>query len=110
MIYYRKVSFSISKGKLSDIKLDPSKKDDPLSLLNKSNTDFLKDINFLQKPETPKVEQPNPQEDKFKSFDFLSKQQARYLIEILKQPVYFDHLPKDAQELVKVINFNSASK
>jgi hypothetical protein len=41
--------------------------------------------------------------DKFKGFDFISKQQARYLIETLKQPVFYNMLPVEAKEIVKVI-------
>lgn len=41
--------------------------------------------------------------DKFKDFDFISKQQARYLIEILKQPVFMNMLPSEAQSIIKVI-------
>jgi len=43
--------------------------------------------------------------DKFKDFDFISKQQARYLIEILKQPVFMNMLPPEAQSIIKVILF-----
>ena len=45
-------------------------------------------------------------EDKFNSYDFISKQQARYLIEILKQPVFFNMLPQEAQQIVKVTKDN----
>lgn len=44
-----------------------------------------------------------PEEDEFKNFDFLTKQQARLLLEILKQPVFFGMLPDEAQRTVKVM-------
>jgi hypothetical protein len=54
--------------------------------------------------EKTKESAPGSEKDeKFKSFDFISKQQARYLIEILKQPVYLSMLPAEAQTIVKVI-------
>lgn len=40
--------------------------------------------------------------DKFKDFDFITKQQARLLLEILKQPTFFNMLPKEAKNIVKV--------
>lgn len=45
-------------------------------------------------------------EDKFQTYDFITKQQARYLIEILKQPVFFNMLPSEAQQIVKVTKDN----
>ncbi len=76
-------------------------KDDPLLGLGKER-DFLKDINLLQKDDHVKKEDKKSEEDKFKLFDFITKQQSRYLIEILKQPVFFDHLPKEGQDIFKV--------
>lgn len=45
-------------------------------------------------------------EDKFKDFDFLTKNQARFLIECMKQPVFYNMLPKDAKKIVDSINDN----
>jgi len=39
---------------------------------------------------------------KFKDFDFISKQKARYLLEILKQPVFMNMLPREAQNIIKL--------
>jgi hypothetical protein len=44
----------------------------------------------------------NKLDDKFKNFDFISKQQAILIIDILKQPVFFNMLPSEAQQIVKV--------
>lgn len=54
---------------------------------------------------TPKKKE-DPLEEKFQSYDFLTKQQARFLIEILKQPVFFNMLPPQAQQIVKVTKDN----
>ena len=43
----------------------------------------------------------DPKEEYFKNYEFISKQQARYLLEILKQPVYFNSLPVEGQNIVK---------
>lgn len=45
-------------------------------------------------------------DDKFQTYDFITKQQARYLVEILKQPVFFNMLPSEAQQIVKVTKDN----
>lgn len=44
----------------------------------------------------------NPIDEPFKNLEFLTKQQARLLLEILKQPVFFGMLPQEAQRIVKV--------
>lgn len=43
-------------------------------------------------------------EDMFKSFDFLSKKQASYLIETLKQPVFYNRLPDPARRIIDVFS------
>jgi hypothetical protein len=50
----------------------------------------------------PIREMENIPKDKFNDFDFITKQQARLLLEILKQPTFFNMLPKEAQNIVKV--------
>jgi hypothetical protein len=85
-----------------------SKKDDSLGsldMLTKSlGSDPLKELDLLggSGKIDEKQEKKNEAEDKFKAFDFISKQQARYLIEVLKQPVFFNMLPAEAQTIVKV--------
>lgn len=103
-------SSSLSKGKL-DAK---SSKDDPLDkmeMLSKSlgASDPMKDLDLLggsgfdSKPSNDKKkEKKNEEEEKFKKFDFMTKQQARYLIEVLKQPVFYNMLPMEAQQIVNV--------
>jgi hypothetical protein len=71
---------------------------DPLDLLggpSKKTTD-------IAAADTKKDKKEEKVDDKFKNFDFISKQQARLLIEILKQPVFFNMLPPEAQQIVKV--------
>lgn len=62
----------------------------------------FKGLNLLETTSSEKKEEKK-EDDKFKSFDFISKQQARFLIEILKQPVFMNMLPAEAQGIVKVI-------
>jgi hypothetical protein len=66
----------------------------------------LKDLNIdslLATPTvTPEKKEEKPVDDKFKDFEFISKQQARFLIEILKQPVFFNMLPQEAKTVVNV--------
>jgi hypothetical protein len=38
----------------------------------------------------------------FKDFDFITKEQARYLMEVLKQPVFYNMLPMQGKEIVDV--------
>jgi hypothetical protein len=97
---------SSSKGK-SKLLAQSQKVDlDSIDLLGKSLTsDPLKDLDLLagaKKEDDKKNDKKNEVEDKFKSFDFISKQQARFLIEILKQPVFFNMLSAEAQQIVKV--------
>jgi len=53
-------------------------------------------------PAAHKSSEDDMPKDKFKDFDFISKQQARLLLEVLKQPTFFHMLPKEAQQIVKV--------
>ena len=95
--------------------------DDDLLLKTATKSDLLKDLDNLpldssisplntkhksshssssdKSDEKPEKEDPN---DKFRDFDFLTKQQARYLVEILKQPVFMNMLPTEAQNIIKV--------
>lgn len=98
-----------SKSNAKTSKADPL---ESMNLLDKSlSSDPLKELDLLggagasapkteDKPKDKKAEA----EEKFKNFDFISKQQARYLIEVLKQPVFFNMLPAEAQQIVKVTN------
>lgn len=60
--------------------------------------DLMDDIGEDGEPRAPK-------EDKFKSFDFISKQQARYILEILKQPSIYTMLPLQAKQIIDVLYF-----
>jgi hypothetical protein len=77
-----------------------------LDLLSKSLNDPLKDLELIStsedKKKENKKEKKDDKEEKFKNFDFINKSQARYLIEVLKQPVFLNMLPPDAQQIVKV--------
>lgn len=76
--------------------------------IDTSLLDSLKDLDsppIRTLPPKPKKEEP-PVEDKFQTYDFISKQQARYLIEILKQPVFYNMLPSEAKDIVKVTRDN----
>ncbi len=96
---------SLSKKKSFKSDLDLLEKTDLLG------ADSLKDLSLLETGSTKKEEKKEEEKiDKFKSFDFISKQQARLLIEILKQPVFFNMLPSEAQGIVKVITVNLGSK
>jgi hypothetical protein len=79
-----------------------------LDLLSKSLNDPLKDLELItpqdEKKKEEKKEKKDDKEEKFKNFDFINKSQARYLIEVLKQPVFLNMLPPDAQQIVKVRN------
>ena len=96
---FKKKSFG--GGKKSDLL-----KDDPLSsldLLGKGGVDPLKELSMIEtNSKETKKEEVKKEDDKFKAFDFISKQQARLLIEILKQPVFYNMLPQEAQQVVKV--------
>jgi len=108
-----KTSVADTKPKWSKGKLDSKlAKDDPLAsidYLSKTlgNSDPLKEFDFLggansSKSFDKKKEKKKEEEEKFKKFDFMSKQQARYLIEVLKQPAFFSMLPSEAQQIVNV--------
>ena len=105
-----------SKAKESETKIPTKKKSlkSDLELLEKTDllsADSLKDMSLLETGSTKKEEKKEDEKiDKFKSFDFISKQQARLLIEILKQPVFFNMLPSEAQGIVKVMIFKLGSK
>jgi hypothetical protein len=72
------------------------------------SVDPLKELDLLGSSSSPKKEEKKKDpkvseaEDKFKNFDFLTKSQARLLIEVLKQPVFMNMLPSEAQQIVKV--------
>jgi hypothetical protein len=102
-------SSSLSKGRF-DAK---SSKEDPLSkieLLSKSlgTSDPLKDLDILgggfdsSRTSEKKKEKKNEEEEKFKNIEFITKPQARFLIEVLKQPAFFSMLPSEAQQIVNV--------
>ncbi len=94
----------------------PAKKssslDNPEDLLAKLGGDTFKDLGLdgVKLPDTAAASQPQkkeevkaaPVDDKFKNIEFLTKQQARLLLEILKQPSFFNMLPQEAQQIVKV--------
>jgi hypothetical protein len=92
------------------------KKDSKGALGDSLKTDPLKDISLdlstssSSSAATQAAGPIKPEDDKFKAFDFISKQQARYLIELLKQPVFFNMLPQEAQTLVKAVNDNFSFK
>lgn len=85
----------------SKAKINSKTSDDPSSL-NLDSVD-LKDIDTTPSSSKKKEDKID---DKFQTYDFLTKQQARYLIEILKQPVFFNMLPSEAQQIVKVTKDN----
>lgn len=88
----------VSKNDLmKDLSLDNMPLDTSVSPLNKSHKPHPTSSEKTE--EKPEKEDIN---DKFKDFDFLTKQQARYLIEILKQPVFMNMLPAEAQNIIKV--------
>jgi hypothetical protein len=105
----------LERQKKGDSKTSKIHKDDldSIDLLGKSlSSDPLKDLELMgntgtikKEDEKKKDKKPNEQEEKFKNFDFINKSQARYLIEVLKQPVFFNMLPPEAQQIVKVIFF-----
>lgn len=87
---------------MKDLSLDSLPLDSSISPLNTNHKkSFESSLGSTEKSEE-KIEKLDVN-DKFKDFDFLSKQQARYLIEILKQPVFLNMLPSEAQNMVKVI-------
>lgn len=83
---------------------------DSIDLLGKSlSSDPLKDLELMgntgtikKEDEKKKDKKLSEEEEKFKNFDFINKSQARYLIEVLKQPVFFNMLPPEAKQIVKV--------
>lgn len=66
------------------------------------NLDLFKALDSEPEGNTTAEKEKKEVEDRFKSFDFITKQQARYLLEILKQPVFFNMLPNEAKTIVKV--------
>jgi stalled ribosome alternative rescue factor ArfA len=82
---------------------------DNTDLFGKSlSSDPMKELEMMggstpKSEEKPSKDKKPEVNEKFKAFDFISKQQARYLLEILKQPVFFNMLPSEAQTIVKVI-------
>jgi hypothetical protein len=85
---------------MKDLSLDSLPLDSALSPLNASHKSMSHSSPIDKSDE--KEEKKEVVEDKFKDFDFLTKQQARYLIEILKQPVFMNMLPSQAQNIIKV--------
>lgn len=75
---------------------------DPLADLGMTSADL---VALEPKKPQPVKKEVKKEDDKFKDFDFLSKQQARLLIEVLKQPVFFNMLPPEAQQVVTVYLF-----
>jgi hypothetical protein len=112
--HYMSSSYKSHLDRQKKGKLDTSKihKDDldGIDLLGKSlSSDPLKDLELMGNTGTIKKEndknkdkKQSEQEEKFKNYDFINKSQARYLIEVLKQPVFFNMLPPEAQQIVKV--------
>jgi hypothetical protein len=97
-----KASPELTKGKKSS----KSKSHDDLGVGDIGGLDSLdlKDLESTTSSSSKKKE--DKVEDKFQTYDFITKQQARYLIEILKQPVFFNMLPSEAQQIVKVTKDN----
>jgi len=88
--------------------------DNPEDLLAKLGGADFKDLGMDLKlptgdsPSAPQKKEESkvaPVDDKFKNIEFITKQQARLLLEILKQPSFFNMLPQEAQQIVKV-NFD----
>ena len=97
-------SMKVSKNDLmKDLSLDNLPLDSSVSPLNARHRAH---VHTTADKTDDKVEKEKPIiQDKFKDFDFISKQQARYLIEILKQPVFMNMLPPEAQSIIKVTIF-----
>lgn len=68
---------------------------------NKPSSNLRKSKSLLDEFDQEEKEKIK-KEDKFKDFDFISKQQARFLIEILKQPVFYNMLPSQGKQIVDV--------
>lgn len=97
----------------------PNKKsaslENPEDLLSKLGGDAFKELGMEGKmpdmsgaaaqPQKKEEVKANPVDDKFKNIEFITKQQARLLLEILKQPSFFNMLPQEAQQIVKVLIF-----
>jgi len=120
-------SKDISKDLLKDLDMPPptlktglekpkksSTLDSSDDLLAKLGGDTFKDLG-MDPIKIPTADAPPPQQakkeeakpvppvdDKFKNIEFITKQQARLLLEILKQPSFFNILPQEAQQIVKV--------
>ena len=94
----------VSKNDLmKDLSLDNLPLDSSVSPLNTNHKKSFDSPSASIDKSEEKIEKLDTN-DKFKDFDFLTKQQARYLIEILKQPVFMNMLPSEAQNMVKVLN------
>jgi len=92
----------VSKNDLmKDLSLDNLPVDSSVSPLNSRHR--TRGHGAVEKGEEKVEKEKKVVMDKFKDFDFISKQQARYLIEILKQPVFMNMLPPEAQSIIKVI-------
>jgi hypothetical protein len=81
---------------IDDIKLD---KEDPYKDILSNKFDPMKSNHEATAEQNG---QKKAVDDNFKAFDFISKQQARYLIELLKQPVFFNMIPQEAKTIVNV--------
>ena len=97
------VTKSSKSDLLKDLSLDSMPLDSSVSPLNSSHKKKYESHRGSEKNE--EKNEKIDVNDKFKDFDFLSKQQARYLIEILKQPVFMNMLPSEAQNIIKVNYF-----
>ena len=101
-------------GLKADLEKPKQSSDNSEDILSKLGGDALKDLGLDTITKNTLVENNNnnirfkkdeskePVDDRFKNIDFLSKQQARLILEILKQPSFFNLLPQDAQQIVKV--------
>ena len=100
---------------------DKHKKYSSDELLDKFGMDSLKDLEMdslvknqavahAQESEQKKQDFKLNSEEKFKNIDFISKKQAKILIEILKQPSLNNILPQEAQQILKVKNIFNLKK
>lgn len=98
---------SLLDGKADDLlKASPLKKKKDVNNTSVKNTKKPIDLIDLDIKDDEDLLKKTSNTEKFRSYDFISKQQARYLIEILKQPVFFNMLPQEAKNIVKVTKDN----
>lgn len=97
---------SLLEGKADDLlKASPLRKKKDANSVNKEAKKSV-DLIDLDIKDDDEILKKTSNSEKFRSYDFISKQQARYLIEILKQPVFFNMLPQEAKNIVKVTKDN----